>query len=221
MKTLYIILLSSTILLGTVTQVSADYSPPLYPPGSDVLPPGETMVQMLAERVVITIMPSESRLEGGVFDGSTAHVEAEFAMRNQGSATEKMEARFPLTDLFGDPLGALEDFAAYVDGQAVPVHESEEPIRYPNIAPEIKWAVFPATFEPGQDVLITVSYSMDISGTGWSTYMPDDPLDGINWDTAVVFYLLETGAGLARAHRIRPNCIETALRSQPDERVRF
>ncbi|HEY5574256.1 MAG TPA: hypothetical protein VIK64_14640, partial [Anaerolineales bacterium] len=84
MKTLYIILLSSTILLGTVTQVSADYSPPLYPPGSDVLPPGETMVQMLAERVVITIMPSESRLEGGVFDGSTAHVEAEFAMRNQG-----------------------------------------------------------------------------------------------------------------------------------------
>jgi hypothetical protein len=50
MRKLLVPALVGLISLGLTTQVSADASPPVYPPGSAVLPPGETMVQMVSDR---------------------------------------------------------------------------------------------------------------------------------------------------------------------------
>ncbi|HLB63515.1 MAG TPA: hypothetical protein VJJ46_01635 [Anaerolineales bacterium] len=189
-----VLILIGVITFSITTQVSADLSIPLYPPGSAVLPPGETMVQMVAETVEITISATSSR----------ADYEARFSMRNQGSATEQMDVRFPLVNDAAWALDtpAITDFVAYVDGQRAPVRETEE--RFTLGDPSVStWAVFPVTFEAGVDVLITVTYSTGISGSGWSdpdTVDPsyNDPFRAINPDTATVYYTLETGAGWYR-----------------------
>jgi len=200
MSKLSVLTLVGVITLGVTVQVSADASPPLYPPGSAVLPAGETMVQMLAETVEINIVaPSGSASEWP--SPARAEVEARFAMRNQGLATEQMDVRFPLTD--SDAWETIWDFAAYVDGQQVGVRKSQEPFTLDDSSDSIvpRWAVFPVTFEPGEDVVITVNYSTRISGWGWHLYdtygdpITDPFLIAMDRDTATVYYILETGAG--------------------------
>src|SRR3989337_427888 len=95
---LSVLTLAVLITLGVPFQVSADASPPLYPPGSALLPAGETMVQMVAETVEINIAPT----------GARADYEARFTMRNWGEATELMDVRFPLTD--GNSWETIWDF---------------------------------------------------------------------------------------------------------------
>jgi hypothetical protein len=188
MRKLLVPALVGLISLGLTTQVSADASPPLYPPGSAVLPPGETMVQMVSETVEINIAPT----------GARAEYEARFTMRNQGEATEQMDVRFPLTD--GDSWETIWDFAAYIDGEQVRVRKSVEPFNRGDTR-IARWAVFPVTFEPDVDVLITVTYSTYISGWGWGgDYDVGDSIQNaffgsITPDTATVYYMLETGAG--------------------------
>ena len=150
MRKLLVPALVGLISLGLTTQVSADASPPLYPPGSAVLPPGETMVQMVAETVEITIVaPPGSSSEWP--SPARAEYEARFTMRNQGQATEQMDVRFPLTT--GDSWETIWDFAAFVDGEPVRVRKSTEPYALGD-SRVTRWAVFPVTFEPGVDVLI-------------------------------------------------------------------
>jgi len=194
---LSIFALLGVITLGVTVEVFADASPPLYPPGSAVLPPGETMVQMVAETVEITIVtPGDSGAEEA--SPARAHFEANFTMRNQGAATERMDVRFPLTD--ADSWETIWDFAAFVAGERVRVRKSVEPFALgdPRIA---RWAVFPVAFEPGVEVLITVTYSTGVSGWGWSgPYDVGDTVEdaffgAMNPDTATVYYTLETGAG--------------------------
>jgi hypothetical protein len=194
---LSILALVGVISFGVSLPVSADASPPLYPPGSAVLPPGETMVQMIGETVEITIVtPGKTGWEGQ--SPGRAQFEANFVMRNQGAATEQMDVRFPLTD--DASWETIWDFAAFVDGSRVRVRKSVEPfaIGDTRIA---RWAVFPVTFQPGVDVLIKVTYSTSISGWGWRA--PDSAVDtaeeafygSMNPDTATVYYVLESGAG--------------------------
>jgi len=188
MRKLLVPALVGLVSLGLTTQVLADASPPLYPPGSAVLPPGQTMVQMVSETVEINIVPT----------GARAEYEARFTMRNQGEATEQMDVRFPLTD--GVSWETIWDFAAFVDGEQVRVRKSVEPFNLGDTR-IARWAVFPVTFEPGVDVLITVTYSTSISGWGWGgAYDVGDSIQNaffgsITPDTATVYYMLETGAG--------------------------
>ena len=200
MRKLSVLALVPIITLGVTFQVSADASPPLYPPGSALLPAGETMVQMVAEVVDITIeVPGEGSPQSAM--EYRAAYQARFTMRNQGAATEQMDVRFPLTD--ADAWATIWDFEAFVDGQRVRIRKSEEPLTLDsqNVA---RWAVFPVTFEPGIDVEITVAYTTDISGWGWWTQPPststgDSVFDAFaataNPDTATVYYILQTGAG--------------------------
>ena len=200
MTKLSVLTLAVLITLGVTVHVSADASPPLYPPGSALLPAGETMVQMVAETVEINIVaPDEASPQSAM--GYRAAYNARFTMRNQGAAREQMDVRFPLTD--ADAWATIWDFEAFVDGQRVRVRKSEEPITLDsqNVT---RWAVFPVTFEPGVDVEVTVTYTTDISGWGWwtqppSTFTGDSVFDAFavtaNPDTATVYYILQTGAG--------------------------
>ena len=189
--------LAGLMSLALTAQVEADASPPLYPPGSAVLPPGETMVQMVAETVEITIVvPSGASSQWP--SPARAEYEARFTMRNQGQATEQMDVRFPLTT--GDSWETIWDFAAFVDGEPVRVRKSTEAYALGD-SRVTRWAVFPVTFEPGVDALITVTYSTSISGWGWNQYddigdsVQDAFFGSMNPDTATVYYILETGAG--------------------------
>jgi hypothetical protein len=194
---LSVLALFGVVTLGVTVQVSADASPPLYPPGSDVLPPGETMVQMVSETVEINIVtPSDAGTETA--DSTRAQFAANFTLRNQGAAAEQMDVRFPLTD--GDSWETIWDFAAFVDGERVRVRKSVEPYMFGDTR-VARWAVFPVTFEPGAIVSVTVTYSTRVSGWG---YRDDDGVvDSVeeafygrqmNPDTATVYYVLETGA---------------------------
>jgi hypothetical protein len=119
-------------------------------------------------------------------------------MRNRGEATELMDVRFPLTD--GNSWETIWDFAAFVDGESVRVRKGVEPfaIGDQRIA---RWAVFPVMFKPDVEVLITVTYSTDISGWGWGgdydlgNSVQNAFFGSITPDTATVYYILETGAG--------------------------
>jgi hypothetical protein len=168
------IILAAALLLAPSAPALADAAPPREPPGSNLLPAGETMVQMVAENVLIAIQPPS----GG---RSPANIEAVFSMRNHGAATESMDVRFPLepVDGYGDGYGnrvLIEGFTASVDGRSVPVRRVDEPFLD---GPAISWAVFPVTFEPGRAVEIAVDYSTQLYGDAW----------------AQVDYILETGGG--------------------------
>ncbi len=168
------IVLAAALLLAPSAPALADAAPPREPPGSNLLPAGETMVQMVAENVLIAVQPPSG-------DRPSVNVEAVFSMRNQGGAAESMDVRFPLepVDGYGDGYGnrvLIEGFTASVNGRAAAVREVYEPFLD---GPAISWAVFPVTFEPGQPVEITVDYSTQLYGD----------------DAAIVEYILETGGG--------------------------
>ncbi len=55
----------------------ADVAPPSQPPGSNILPGGNTQVQMVAEYVLLSVLPGSSK-------PYIVSINADFAMRNQG-----------------------------------------------------------------------------------------------------------------------------------------
>jgi hypothetical protein len=129
---------------------------------------------MVAEYVLI-VVPEISGVGGPV------NIQAVFSMRNHGAAAETMDVRFPLEpiDGFGDGWGErvyIDDFEVSVDAQSIPTREVSEPF---SDGAAISWAVFPITFDPGEDVRITVDYTTQLYGREW----------------AMVDYILETGAG--------------------------
>lgn len=164
----------SALLMAPSAPARADAAPPREPPGSNLVPAGQTMVQMVAEYVLIVI-PQTSGVGGPV------NIQAVFSMRNQGAAAETMDVRFPLEpiDGYGNGWGErvyIDDFHVSVDGQSIPTQEVWEPF---TDGPSISWAVFRVTFGPGEDVRITVDYTTRLYGREW----------------AMVDYILETGAG--------------------------
>ncbi len=160
------------VLIIPAPVVRADAAPPREPPGSSILPAGQTMVQMLAESVVIVV-------------GERVQVEAVFALRNQGEAEEKMDVRFPMEspDGYGDGWGEypqVSQFEAFADGRALPITYATEPW---GDGKPIAWANFPVTFPPGKDVSVSVSYTTPLGQS--NAYV----------DQAMVEYILQTGAG--------------------------
>ncbi len=172
--------------------VQADIGvPPVSPSGSSVaVEPGfETSVRMVAERVDMTI--EEHRRVPSIPDDAPAYwmralVRAEFQMRNLGEEEERFNVWFPLSSsvryprlLEYEPENVLQDFQVWVDGQPVAV----EQVSAPEVAdPErmSPWATFPVIFPPGEDVIVTVSYTLYPSGRR--------PFGGFE-------YILQTGAG--------------------------
>jgi hypothetical protein len=152
-----------------------------------------TNVQMMSEYVLIDIqeLPDAPGPPYWPGEGPTltphapaelmfAHVEATFVMRNQGSAEEAFEVWFPLGPDPGFD-GPVENFAALVDGTPVATGRVEmEDIWDLSLVSQIWWATWPATFPPGQDVVLQVTY--DVLPVG---YAPIGHFD----------YFLQTGGG--------------------------
>jgi hypothetical protein len=163
----------------------ADMAPPMTPPGSTLLPGGEsTRVRMLAEVVTLTVVKDPADPEGTI-----ANTEATFTMRNLGPSEERMQARFPLSFPNGGNDGyfnypEIPSISVTVDGRSVPTRREMQPPfnpeTYGTVREEVPWAVFDVTFPPETDVQVDVSYSY--KGYG---YYPQATFD----------YVLETGAG--------------------------
>jgi hypothetical protein len=155
----------------------SDAAPPREPPAGNVWPAaGTTMVQMTAENVTLWIRPASGK-------GYVAAVTADFNFRNQGTAAESMQVRFPMEPVNGggDGYGGrplIRNFAAKTGGAALPITTVEEPFED---GPAVAWSTFPVTFPAGKDVFLRVTYE-----TGFSSgHYGDSWLD----------YILETGAG--------------------------
>ena len=154
----------------------ADIAPPYQPPGSNLVPGGEsTQVRMLAETVLIEVLadaPADSL--------GRARVSADFTMRNLGSQNETMAARFPIA--FSDGRSGypeIKNIQVRVNGKQVTYRRTNGPeLFYGDV--EVPWAEFDLVFPAGQDVLVQVAY--DLEGTGYVPFI-------------AFYYLLETGAG--------------------------
>ena len=181
-------------LACVASPVRADVAPPQLPPGSSVVPGGETtQVQMMSENVLIDIQPKPYG-KPGIFGccqlvDDWAEVTASFTMRNQGTVEEKMRVRFPLADIhgYGDGTGfggypELEGFKAYVNKQQVTTDRITVPNPFDSKGKPVAWATFDAAFPVGQDVIIDVSYHIRASGYGNEAF-------------SYFYYILETGVG--------------------------
>jgi hypothetical protein len=164
------------LLLATPSAAFADIAPPMNPPGANPGPGSETtQVRMMAETVLIEVLRNTP-------SGSLARalVTADFTMRNLGTESESMAARFPIggNDGFGN-YPEIEDLRVKVDGRTVGTRRTEgvDPKYGSASAP---WAEFNVTFPPGEDVQVRVTYALD--GSGEQAY-------------ASFYYILETGAG--------------------------
>jgi tetratricopeptide (TPR) repeat protein len=183
-----IILVLLTSLLTPIT-ARADMAPPQLPPGTNIVPGTiPTQVRMVAETVTLTVSAKPSADYLG-----QAATEAVFTMRNLGTQTETMEARFPLTFWNNESDGYLKypeipDIRILVDGKPTATHRIN--VEY---TPEqgmpyhpTPWAAFSVTFPPGKDVIVTVKYTSN------GDYVQTD--DNTN-PYFSLRYILETGAG--------------------------
>jgi len=172
--TLAAVLVFSTLLVPS--RAHADVAPPKYPPGSNPQPGSEvTQVRMMAETVLIDVQanaPSDSL--------GKARVSADFTMHNLGSQTEVMNVGFPISSNDGSfEYPEITNVDVKVNSITVITHRtSGSGLRYSDDT--VPWAEFEATFPPGQDVSIQISYTLD--GTGEYPYV-------------AYYYILATGAG--------------------------
>ncbi|MFZ5880189.1 MAG: tetratricopeptide repeat protein [Chloroflexota bacterium] len=187
------VLVLALMLSALIFQVArADVAPPEAPPGSNPLPgEGGTQVAMLAETVILTVLPDPADAQGAI-----AKTVASFTMRNQGTEMEQIQVRFPLSFVFwgSEKYPEIKDLTARVNG--IQVATTRQVLPYTPANPmgadcvdcpvaahrqiEMPWAVFDVGFAPGDDVSIEVSYT--VQGFG---YFPYEQFR----------YILETGAG--------------------------
>lgn len=178
LKIIFLILTACVFLFPL--SVSADISPPDWPPGANLAPESEnTEVRMVSEVVIIDVqddIPENSLGE--------ALVTAKFIMFNLGEDAEVMFARFPLTFWNGysdssSDYPEIKDLEFIVGGQSVDWSR----VMVPNPRDEdnpIPWAAFGVTFPPGQEVLVEVTYTAKPVG---------------EYPFIAYSYVLETGAG--------------------------
>lgn len=156
----WLTLILVVVILGAPSVVYADMAPPSHPPGSNPGPGVEgTQVRMMAETVLIDVL---SGTRGN--DLGQAKVIANFTMRNMGTETERMWARFPISSDNGyGEYPEIKDLKIKVDGKNVSTRRimQEDPFWGSDLVP---WSEFDVTFPPGKDVEVEVSYTLD--GTG-------------------------------------------------------
>jgi hypothetical protein len=173
---LLLALLTVTAPLLVIHAVRADAAPPPGAAASDVVPDQGTQVQMISETVVLEVGASQ---RAGYIE---AFVTADFLMRNLGPQTEAMDVRFPMAwpSAWGTPRITIQNVEVAVDDQPVMMEQVDfegQP-----------WAVWPATFPPGTDVRLRVTYHT--AATSWyGRYRYG------NLSLAEFYYILETGAG--------------------------
>jgi len=183
-------------LLGATISASparADIGlPPLNPAAAGLgLAEGvETQVRMVSEMVDLTVeehtRPSPDRMGDSPGGWMRGRVQAEFQMRNLGTADEDLDVWFPLAASLRYP-GALayfperiiQDFKVWVDGLP---RETEQVAGPDLIEPSqtSQWVHFPITFPAGEDVIVRVTYTVYPTGRR--------PFGGFE-------YILQTGAG--------------------------
>ena len=180
---LSILLLVLLIALFTPLPAHADMAPPEQPPGTNIVPgTTPTKVRMVAETVTLTVVPKPDAKYP-----CQAATEAVFTMRNLGSKTETMEARFPLNfwnDL-GNGIGMdddISDIQIFVDGKQVSTHPIEADFNGGVAHRQASWAAFDVTFPPGEDVIVKVTYTSN--GFGY-----------LESGDCGLRYVLETGVG--------------------------
>jgi hypothetical protein len=177
MKRILSALLLVTLCLAAFPNAArADMAPPLQPPGSSLAPGSETtQVRMMAETVTIDVLDQ---------DPPMAHVTALFTMRNLGSSTENLAARFPIgasDGYFGFP--EIKNVGIKVNDHTTPSRRIEGPDPHSGFSDQnVPWAEFDVKFVPGEDVLVKVSYDLD------GTSFPQDNYTNF-------YYILSTGAG--------------------------
>lgn len=179
MKTLlrfFIILVFLSAIFLIPNSALADVAPPSNPPGSNLAPGEEiTQVRMVAETVLIDVQSDSG--EDGL---GRAKVTADFTMRNLGSETESMAARFPVGASDGRfNIPEITDFKVRVNGNSVSTRQIEGEDPYLS-ADSVPWAEFDVIFPPGEDVGIIVTYT--IKATGYYPF-------------SYFTYILSTGAG--------------------------
>jgi hypothetical protein len=174
MKAFFVFLLS-LLLLAIPMPIQADVAPPAQPPGANLQPGQEvTQVRMLAETVQIEVKPGAGASLG------LAQVTADFTMRNQGMESEVLAVRFPTSandGFFNYP--EIQNLRVQVNGKSVRTRriQGEDPYFGSDLVP---WAEFEATFTPGNEVQIRVTYQLE--GTGYPPFVSFN-------------YILSTGAG--------------------------
>lgn len=161
---LFVLLVVGLLYLGMTAW--PDIAPPQYPGGGDPGPESEeTQVQMLSERVVISVQMNTS------MEMVYADVDAVFWMRNQGEQDESMEVYFPAV-CTGDEFPGIQDFQAEVNGTPVPTRykstaRGARPFQmYPVAWREVRsdvcfdWYTFPVTFPVKEPVVIHITYTL-------------------------------------------------------------
>ncbi len=180
---LLVIVLAGAILPHSSAR--ADMAPPMAPPGSTLLPGGETTaVRMVAETVTLSVDTDPTDAQGAI-----ARTVAVFTMRNLGGSEERMRARFPLSFPDGSSDGyfnypEIPSISVKIDGRSVATRREMQPPYNPQphgeVRADVPWAVFEVDFPPSTEVIVQVSYTA--KGYG---YYPQLMFD----------YVLETGAG--------------------------
>jgi len=177
MKRILSALLLAVLCLTALPSVArADMAPPHQPPGSNPGPGSEnTQVRMMAETVTIDVLAD---------DPPQAHVSAFFTMRNLGSSTENLAARFPIAASDGySGFPEIKNIGIKVNDQITPFRRIQGPEPAFGFKDQnVPWAEFDVSFVPGEDVQVKVSY--DLAGTSF----PQETYTSF-------YYILATGAG--------------------------
>ena len=135
-----------------------DAAPPMQPPGSNIVPGEQTMVQMLSENVLVIIRKNDS----GEYHAS---ISAEFLMENQGETGESMQVRFPMENINGMGNGygkrpTVRNFAVKRNDEWLATQTVQEPFQEGGVA--IAWSTFPVQFPAREKVYIRVFYDTDM-----------------------------------------------------------
>ncbi len=159
MKRILLVILFA-VVLAFPSAARADIAPPAQPPGSSLQPGSEsTQVRMLAETILIEVMPGATGKSLG-----QAHVTADFTMHNSGATAETMAARFPIgaSDGFFH-VNELRDLQVKINGQSVSTRRISGEDPYGGDS-QVPWAEFDATFAAEQDTPVQVKYTLEASG---------------------------------------------------------
>jgi hypothetical protein len=186
---------------------------PILPGGSSIKPDGETPIQMVAEKVTMTVRQgtdednSNILLKPGdlllpillqepfypILYKAVVDVAADFTLRNPTGEAVSMTVWFPLASALedvrweehiGESAPRIENFQVSVDGEPLEYRVTELPNPQGEDKPPLPWASFPVTFPAGEEVNIQVGY----------VFLPQT---GINILDMTLSYIFQTGAGWA------------------------
>lgn len=209
-----LILVSILLALLSPFPVRADVAPvPILPGGSSIKPDGETPIQMVAEKVVMTVRQGTDEDNAAILLNpgdlllpillqepfypilykAVVDVAADFTLRNPTGEAVSMTVWFPLASALedvrweehnGESAPRIENFRVVVNGKPLDYRVTDLPNPQGEDKPPLPWASFPVTFPAGEEVSIQVGYVFF-------------PQTGINLLDMTISYIFQTGAGWA------------------------